>query len=137
MTPPNGQEVIFYDGHCGLCHRTVLWVLREDAAGEHFIFSPLQGEFLKTLVSDAQRTALPDSIVVHTHDGRLLTRSSAVAHILDRLGHTTRARLLRVIPRPVRDLGYRTVAAVRHWLFARPTDACPMMPPELRTRFRF
>lgn len=138
MTPPtDGQDVIFYDGHCGLCHRTVKWVLREDAAGERFVFAPLQGDFIKQYVSDAERASLPDSIIVRTGDGRLLMRSSAIVHILDRLGHRFRAGLLGAIPRAVRDLGYNTVARVRHLLFARPNEACPMMPPELRGRFRF
>lgn len=136
MAVPREPETIFYDGHCGLCHRTVTWVLREDADGSRFRFAPLQGEYIKTVLSDEQRKGLPDSIVVLTHDGRLLLRSAAVAHILERLGHTTRATLLRLLTRPVADLGYRFVAAVRHLIFAKPADACPMMPPELRPRFR-
>jgi predicted DCC family thiol-disulfide oxidoreductase YuxK len=137
-TPPAiDREVVFYDGHCGLCHRTVKWVLREDADGRRFILSPLQGEFIRTLIDEKQRAALPDSIIVRTTDGKLLTRSDAVIHILQRLGRSRRAAMLRVVPRPVRDLGYRIVARVRHMIFARPTEACPMMPPHLRDRFRW
>jgi len=44
-------------------------------------------------------------------------------------------RLLRLVPRSVRDVGYDTVARVRHLLFRRPTEACPVTPPELRARF--
>jgi hypothetical protein len=35
----------------------------------------------------------------------------------------------------VRDAGYDGVARVRHLLFPRPGDACPVTPPELRARF--
>lgn len=136
MAPTDGKDVIFYDGHCGLCHRTVKWVLREDAGGDRFLFAPLQGEFIKQVIAPPQREALPDSIIVRTADGQVLTRSSAIVHILDRLGHRVRATLLWLIPRPLRNLGYNAVAAVRHRLFARPNDACPLMPPELRARFR-
>src|SRR5262249_20173935 len=34
-------ETIFYDGGCGLCHRTVRFVLSEDASGCTFNFAPL------------------------------------------------------------------------------------------------
>ena len=134
---PETRELIFYDGYCGLCHRSVKRVLRADASGELFEFAPLQGDYIKQRLDEAQRAALPNSIVVECADGTLLTRSSAVIHILERLGgwHRALGRTMRLIPRPVRDLGYRAVAAVRHKLFARPSDACPMVPPEQRARF--
>jgi predicted DCC family thiol-disulfide oxidoreductase YuxK len=67
----------------------------------------------------------------------VLTRSSAVVAILDRLGGWWRvlAALLRAIPRPLRDLGYDAIAAVRKKLFATPTSSCPILPPTLRARF--
>jgi len=39
------------------------------------------------------------------------------------------------VPQGMRDLGYNGIARVRHRLFRRPTDACPVTPPELRARF--
>jgi len=44
-------------------------------------------------------------------------------------------RLLQLVPRVVRDAGYDAVARIRYQLFPRPTDACPVTPPELRARF--
>lgn len=131
-------EYIFYDGHCGLCHR---WVRRVLSAGDragHFVFSPLQGDFIGTRLDDDARRALPDSIVVQTGDGSVLTRSSAVLHVMRRLGGCSAflAGVGRLIPRPIRDLGYAGVARIRHHLFARPQEACPLMPPEMRARFR-
>ncbi len=129
-------ELVFFDGHCGLCHRLVRFVLSEDREGL-FVFSTLQGEKIKTVLDDATRTQLPDSVVVRDDTGRVLVKSAAVVHVYDRLGGLWRvvALVLRVIPTSLRDLGYDVVAKVRHHLFARPADSCPLIPPNLKDRF--
>jgi len=130
------NPVLFYDGDCGLCHGAVLFVLKRDRAGV-FRFAPLQGETLIEQVPEEARAALPDSLVLREPDGRLLTRSSAVVGMLNRLGPLWRAAaaLLWIIPRPLRDLGYDLVAKVRHRLFKKPEGACPIVPKDLRGRF--
>ena len=138
-------DTIFYDGYCGLCHRWVKFVMPRDD-GSRFRFAPLQGPTFAEAVDPEVRERLPDSIIVqrfnntNPNDARnpeLLTKSSAILHILHRLGGGWRVLswLGRIVPRPLRDVVYDGVAAVRHRLFARPNDACPMMPPELRERF--
>lgn len=130
-------EVVFYDGHCGLCHRFVRFVLAEDRGGMAFRFAPLDGAALRRAVPEAERAALPDSVVVLGADGTLLVRSAAALHVARRLGGWWRvlAAPAALIPRSVRDLVYDGVAAVRHRLFRRPADACPLLPPSLRSRF--
>ncbi len=50
-----GTEMVFYDGHCGLCHRAVRFVLAEDRAGNTFRFSALQGELFAQSVAPSDR----------------------------------------------------------------------------------
>jgi predicted DCC family thiol-disulfide oxidoreductase YuxK len=130
------RETIYYDGTCGLCHRWIRFVLAEDR-DSLFALSPLQGETIRSELSDAERAGLPDSVVVVDAERRILVKSTGVVHVGDRLGGYWRigATLLRLVPRPLRDLGYDAVASVRKSLFARPPDSCPIVPPGLRERF--
>lgn len=130
-------ETVFYDGTCGLCHRAVKFLLRADREGTRFRFAPLGGETFRTLIPDAKKEGLPDSIVLRAEDGRLLVKSAALLHALERLGGRWRAlaALLRALPGPIRDAFYDVVALVRLRLFVRPTDACPVVPPSLQGRF--
>ncbi len=132
-------ELLFYDGHCGLCHGAVRFVLSEDADGSRFAFAPLQSDVFNEKVSEEKRASLPDSIVLLTEDGRMLTRSSAVVRLLSRLGGLWRVAswLLWVVPKPLRDLGYTFVAMVRRKVFKTPSEVCPVMPGPLRDRFQF
>jgi predicted DCC family thiol-disulfide oxidoreductase YuxK len=135
---PSVVETVFYDGHCGLCHASVRFILAEDPHGTRFDFAPLQSVAFERAVPAETRATLPDSVIVHTHDGRLLVKSTAAAHILARLGGLWRITswLLAAIPRPIRDFGYDCVARVRRRLFAQPQETCPMMPAATRARFR-
>ena len=42
-SPRPAGEHIFFDGHCGLCHRFVRFVLAEDQSAKPLSFAPLQG----------------------------------------------------------------------------------------------
>jgi predicted DCC family thiol-disulfide oxidoreductase YuxK len=129
-------ELLFYDGDCGLCHRAVRFVAAADRAGR-FRFAPLGGETFRALVPDGARASLPDSIVVRRADGALLVRSDAALHVLRRLGGAwpALAAALAFVPRALRDAGYDLVARRRARWFARPADACPIVPAHLRARF--
>jgi predicted DCC family thiol-disulfide oxidoreductase YuxK len=137
MTPDRSVDLLFYDGGCGLCHRSVTFVLARDRDGAKFRYAPLNGSTFVQRFSEADRVALPDSIVLQTADGRTLVRSAALIHIGERLGEPWRilARIASLVPRWLLDLGYDGVARIRRRLFTRPEGACPRLPPELRTRF--
>jgi predicted DCC family thiol-disulfide oxidoreductase YuxK len=136
LPPTNKPETVFYDGSCGFCHRSVTFVVTRDRRG-FFRFAPLFGSTFLSKVAEAERHDLPDSIVVLTVDGRILTRSAAALHIGRRLGGVWRllAALGRIVPAFLRDSVYNAVARVRSRLFARPEGSCPLLPAELRARF--
>jgi predicted DCC family thiol-disulfide oxidoreductase YuxK len=135
--PAQDSEYVFYDGHCGLCHRTVRFILKHDRSGNAFRFAPLQGETIQARIPADRRTGLPDSFVVLARDGALLIRSNASLYILERLGGGWKilAKILSLIPRSLRDFVYDSVARVRYRLFGRRDDLCPIVPPNLRARF--
>jgi predicted DCC family thiol-disulfide oxidoreductase YuxK len=135
--PALSAEMLFYDGHCALCHGAVKFVLKHDRSGRAFRFAPLQGETFQARVPERARRDLPDSIVVHTSEGELLVRSDAFLHILRRLGGGWRllAGIAGVIPRSLRDLVYNFIARVRYRVFGTRVNLCPIVPPAMRSRF--
>ncbi|MGQ0721369.1 MAG: thiol-disulfide oxidoreductase DCC family protein [Candidatus Eiseniibacteriota bacterium] len=137
MVEARTHDLVFYDGHCGLCHGTVRFLARRDADGSRFRFAPLQGEEILRHLADDVRLALPDSIALLDAGGRVLLRSDAVLHSLSRVGGGwgLLAKVLGVVPRALRDPAYDLVAKIRKRLFRRPEDVCPIVPPELRNRF--
>ena len=131
------SEWVFFDGDCGFCHRWVRLVVKHDHDGRAFRFAPRNGETFRSLVAAERREALPPSILVLTMEGQILTRSSAVLHILERLGGVWRMMAIvgRMVPAGIRDVGYRFIARMRHGLLPAPDSTCPVVAPELRARF--
>jgi predicted DCC family thiol-disulfide oxidoreductase YuxK len=131
------SEYLFYDGHCGLCHRAVKFVLKHDRGGKAFRFAPLQGETFLARVAAERRAGLPDSVVVLTRDGELLVRSAAFLHIFRRLGGGwgVLAAVLSFVPPGLLDFVYDFIARIRYRVFGKRDDLCPIVPAELRARF--
>lgn len=124
--------VVFFDGDCGLCNRFVLWLIARDPA-RTLRFAPLQGELaaqtLPALPADIHEwsVALWDEEGVH-HDSDASLRSVA------RLGGLWRAaRVLLLVPRPIRNTVYRFVARNRIRWFGR-VERCALLPAEDRAR---
>lgn len=112
-------------------------MLLRDKTSRRVLYAPLQGEaFEKTIPADTRKT-LPDSIILLLEDGRILTKTSAVVWLLRDIGGFWRAigHLLWVVPRPVRNLGYDMIGAIRNALFQRPDALCPVIPADMRSRF--
>ena len=133
----NRAERIFYDGDCGLCHRSVRFILAEDRPGDSFRFAPIESQAFRQAVPEAARAGFPDSTAVQTADGRVLVRSAATLHVLRALGGGWRiaAILAGLCPVAIRDLVYDGIARIRSRLFRRPEATCPVVAPELRARF--
>ncbi len=134
--------LVFYDGTCGLCHRTIRFLLAEDAAGLRFRYATLDSDAFRSALREPESgfrpgDALPDSVVVHRPGTAMLTRASGALEIGHQLGGLW--RLLAIvagwIPISVLNHGYDFIARVRHRLFRRPDESCPLVPAELRDRF--
>lgn len=137
VMPAKPPDLVFYDGSCGLCHHAVKYCVRRDRDGSRFLYAPLFGPTFNERVPAERQEALPDSLVVLTPEGELLVESDATAHLLGRIGGFDRflGATLRIIPRFIRDGGYRFIARIRRKIFKTPEESCPLLPPELRARF--
>lgn len=133
----NERDELFYDGGCGLCHRTVSFILNRGRKGEAFRFAPLGGVTFHQRLTPEHRAGLPDSVVILTASGEVLSRSRAVFRILYVLGGGWRLLgwMGQLLPRFLADAFYDRIALVRHRLFAKPVDICPMINSTQRKRF--
>jgi len=130
--------VLLYDGLCGFCDWTVQFVLARDRAAV-MRFAPLQGDFATQLIARHPRLQSIDSLIlVETEAGaaeRISVRSEAVLRIGELIGGGWQhARLLRIVPRPIRDLAYNAFARIRYRVFGH-YENCPIPAAEVRTRF--
>ncbi len=143
--PLTGDRLlVLFDGHCGLCNRTVQWLLRRDR-DDRLRFasfeSPQGGEVLaRHGIGTLNPDSGPASVVVVRDLGgvaeRVLVRSEAVLALLTKLPRPWPgvAATLRWIPLPIRDRGYKIVAHWRNTIWGR-LENCPIPGAKERVRF--
>jgi predicted DCC family thiol-disulfide oxidoreductase YuxK len=74
------RKIVFYDGDCGLCNRSVQWILKYDKK-EQFFFSALQSDFAKQFFK-AHHQPEPDlSTIVFFNGKDFYRKSSAILRI--------------------------------------------------------
>ncbi len=125
-------HLVLFDGGCGLCHRSVRWLLARDRAGM-LRFAPLGGETAKQLGLGGATTS-PDS-VLHVSNGVVLARSRAFFALLGVIeSGWSWLRVVRFLPAWLTDLPYRAIARMRYRIFGR-ADACALLAPGQAERF--
>lgn len=125
--------IVFYDGECGFCNRSVRQLLGWDKNGLLY-FAPLQGEAAAAVLPEDLRQELSTLVYYRGPDEPLLLRSDAVLRILVDIGKWPGlSRFALVFPRALRDAVYRLIAANRKRLPG--SASCPVPSEDERRRF--
>lgn len=135
-TPRTGvgaqAPVLFFDGECGLCNRTVRWLMARDRR-RLLRFAPLQGK-LATLKLPALPAGYEDGSVVLWDEEGVHYRSEATLRAVASLGGAWRAAsALLWVPKVLRDSVYRLVARNRIRWFGR-VESCALLSAADRDR---
>jgi predicted DCC family thiol-disulfide oxidoreductase YuxK len=125
--------IVLFDGTCAFCERSVRFIARRDP-GDYFRFGAAQTPAAERLLAGFGLTRQMTRSIVLIEGDEVFVKSTASLRIARRLTWPWRlAGLLLAVPRPIRDAGYRIVAAIRHRLAGR-SNACEIPPPEIRHR---
>jgi predicted DCC family thiol-disulfide oxidoreductase YuxK len=128
------QALFFYDGECGFCNSTVLFLMGI-TSGEKLVFASLQSVFCQDFFKK-NSFPKPDMTTAYLYyNGRLYKKSTAVLNALS-LSHTSFRLLskLQVIPRFIRDSVYDLIASIR-FLIPVKGSQCRVLSSEERQRF--
>lgn len=112
--------VLFFDGDCALCNRTVHFILAHERR-RSLRFAPLDGPFARAIHARHRQLRGVDSVIwvegFGTSDERVFSRSDAALRVARYLGGPWRAlAAARIVPRPWRNRLYDLVARHRHRL---------------------
>jgi predicted DCC family thiol-disulfide oxidoreductase YuxK len=122
--------VVLYDGECGLCHRSVKFLLKRDRG--RLWYAPLQGETAAKLREEHPEIPQTLETVVLVDEGRAHLRSKAFLYGAKHLTRPWRwAYHFRWLPAAVLDLLYRFIARIRYRVWGK-FDACTLPTTEQR-----
>lgn len=116
------RPILFFDGDCGLCSRSVRVLSRMDRS-KALYFAPLQGSTAEKHLPKQQRSDLESAVLYEPTTETTETGSDA---ILNAVMHTRSfwripARMALILPKSFRDAIYRWIAQNRHRFFGPDT----------------
>lgn len=117
----NPGPILFFDGECGLCQHLVHRLLALDRRGG-LRFAPLQGPTAQAWLRERGLPTKEFQSLIFLPEGLQgrcghLRKTDGVIAALHAIGHPRMARCVRLVPRKLRDLGYRFVAQSRRKIF--------------------
>ena len=126
------EQIIFFDGVCGLCSRFITFVFNHDKQRQ-FKFASLQSDSAAKMLNSQD---LKLDTIIYLADGRVYHKSSAVLKILSQLGGLFKivAIVALVLPKKVLDFFYTKIASNRYRLFGK-SDTCRLPSAEEKRYF--
>ncbi len=128
-------QLILYDGECNICNGGVRIVLQHERE-PYWHFAALQSPAGQTLSRHFDMPVDNFDTMIVIDRGEVLYRSDAMVRVNSKLKAPYRwfAGGIGLLPKPIRDAGYRKLAANRFKWFGR-RDSCPVPGPSVRARF--
>jgi len=127
------HPVVLYDGPCGLCQRSVRFLLRHEN-GTHLRFASLQSEQGQAILSFFK---LPSSLdeMVFVENGTPSSGADAALALCAYLRYPAKALgIFRIIPRSLSRRVYRWIARHRYQWFGK-KEECLLPQPDQAARF--
>lgn len=128
----SSKQIVFYDGDCGFCNRSVAYVLKHDRS-KSIQFAALQSAFTKNLFEKNEWDAPDLSTFYFLEDDKLYQKSTAALRVARRFSFPrSLMRLGWIVPRVIRDWFYDGIAKRRRRLSK---NFCMMPSQEDKLRF--
>ena len=118
------RSILFYDGECGVCSRTVRFILKNERSKELF-FCSLQGDFAINFLAERGIESVSSNTLYLFENGKLYHKSRAALKLIAYLKRPFGLlKILYVFPLFFREFVYDRIAANRKVFFK---DVCELI----------
>ena len=128
------SPIVIFDGVCNLCEDSVSFVIARDPDAK-FKFVSAQSAIGKELQDRYGIDAIEDETVILIKGDKVYTHSDAGLEIAkDLKGSWKYLHYAKVVPKPIRNWVYSTIAANRYNWFGQKNE-CMLPSPDIKARF--
>lgn len=131
---PLEEPIVVFDGVCNLCEDSVTFIIARDPDAK-FRFVSAQSSIGKEIQERYGIDAIEDETVILIKNSKVFTHSDAALEIAKDLNGPWRLlRYAKVVPKPIRNGIYSTVAKNRYKWFGKKNE-CMLPSLEIKARF--
>ena len=125
---------IIFDGHCGFCHKGMLFIAKRDKKDTFLLVSNQSKLGQKLLVEQQIKGLEAQTVILINSKAQIHIKSKAVIEIFKSLPYLKLlAYLIWVVPKPLRDYFYILVSKNRYLLVSK--QGCEIPTKELAKKF--
>lgn len=118
------RTILFFDGECGVCSRTIRFILKNERSNNLF-FSSLQSDFAIRFLAERGIESVKSNTLNLFENGKLYSKSRAAMRLIPYLKRPYGLlKILYIFPRFLRDFVYDRIAANRKVFFK---DVCELI----------
>ena len=119
----NNVPIVFYDGACQLCAKSVQAIMKYERSAE-LKFAPLYGNTYSEYIDTSAEPSGPESFLVYSK-GRMFRESAAFFQLTAYLKRPlSTLSIFRFLPRFLTDFMYRLIANNRYKIFGKVKEEC-------------
>jgi predicted DCC family thiol-disulfide oxidoreductase YuxK len=134
MTPNYPNHIIFFDGICNLCNRSVIFIINRDKKNI-FSFAALQWPISKEVLGNKFPENSNFNSIIYYENGEIHTLSTAVLRILKKLPFPYSILYYHIIiPKFIRDSIYKYISRKRYYFFGK-MNRCMIPHKEILDKF--
>jgi predicted DCC family thiol-disulfide oxidoreductase YuxK len=128
------DSIILFDGVCNFCNRTINIILKYDKQA-FFQFAASQSNAAMGIMQELGLEENAIASVILIDQEKVYTKTDAVIQIANRLsGWPKLFRVLKFIPKPIRDFAYDLIAKNRYAIFGK-MASCRIPDTSIQHRF--
>ncbi len=128
------HPIIFFDGVCNLCNRSVQFIIKKDKK-KQFRFASLQGKAGQELLKKFNSPADQFNSFILAEGDHIYNRSTAVLRMLRKLGSGWQLFYgFIIVPRFIRNAIYNWIARNRYKWYGKKNE-CMVPSADLKERF--
>ena len=127
------KRIVFYDGDCGFCNRSVQFILKRNTSQPLLYFASLQSEFTQHFFDENNEPTPNLSSLIFFENGLFYYKSTAALKISNYLNSYKWVKIGLIFPRFFRDWIYDLIAKNRHRIVS--SNQCELIQTKDRARF--
>jgi predicted DCC family thiol-disulfide oxidoreductase YuxK len=128
------KHLVIFDGVCNFCNGAINFIIKHDP-NETFTFTPMQTELAISLTKKHNIANAGVDTLFLIKNGKCYRRTDAALEITkDLSGYWHLFKILKIIPRPIRDFFYKIFAKNRYKIFGK-RNVCMVPTEKVKRRF--
>ena len=127
-------SVLFFDGVCNLCNRSIQTIIKKDSH-QKFKFASIQSDAAKEILLQSDNYNSDIDSIILLNKNHLYYKSSAILRVCKILGGVYYFLLIFwLVPKPIRDWVYDFIAKNRYRWFGK-QESCMIPSVEMKGLF--